>query len=404
MSDRTVLFDHYAAELVGPPFWEAVRDLQSRGPLCRVESYGGYWAATSYEVVLEMAQDWRTFSSAKGISINRPSPDVMPYLMPIEVDPPRQKTYRRWVNPHLTAKAVAGLEGSIREATNEVIEEFASEGSCDIVTGFTRRLPGTVLFRLLLHCTDEDFRAVEPWSRVISFNPDPALISEGAAQLRAWAERMLSKRTAGDHADDIVDAVLHLSDAGMEVADHEYLTAVQILVQGGIGTAANATGTIVRVLAEDQPLQRRVRADRSLIPALVEECLRLESPTVLLFRTATRDVEVAGQKIGTGDKVGLFIGAANRDPAVFERPDEVDIDRPHNRHLAFGGGAHRCIGSNLARLQIRIFVEELLNRIGPFRIKEGADVRYMGGQTRGLASMPLEFGPIVRADVMTEPG
>ena len=103
----------------------------------------------------------------------------------------------------------------------------------------------------------------------------------------------------------------------------------------------------MRILCEHPDLQERVRDDLSFVPALIEESLRLEPPLPLMFRTARRDVELAGQQIKAGDKVGMFFGAANRDPAVFERPEEVDIDRPHNRHLTFGGGPHRCIGSNL---------------------------------------------------------
>ena len=384
-------FDHYAPEMAGPYFWDALRELRSRGPLCFVQNYGGYWAATSYQVVLQMGQDWRTFSSAEGISINRPSHQVMPFIMPIEVDPPRQRTYRQQVNPHLTVKALADLETSIRRLTNEVIDGFAPHATCDIVTQFTRRLPGAVLFRLLFECDDDDFRAVEPWSRAVSFSPDPQLIAEGAEHLRSWAAGMLRARSGEARSEGIVEAILRLAETGMEVAPTDYLTAVQIFIQGGIGTAANGTGTIVRVLAEDQALQQRVRFDPALIPALIEECLRLEAPTVLLFRTATRDIDIAGTRITAGDKVGLFIGAANRDPEVFDHPDEVDINRPHNRHLSFGAGAHRCIGSNLARLQIRIFIEELLSRIGPFRIPGGAEVKYASGQTRGLSSMPLEF-------------
>ncbi|HUJ64311.1 MAG TPA: cytochrome P450, partial [Acidimicrobiales bacterium] len=124
------------------------------------------------------------------------------------------------------------------------------------------------------------------------------------------------------------------------------------------------------------------------------ECLRLEPPVPLMFRTVTRDIEVAGRRMKKGEKVGLLFGAANRDPAVFEDPDEVRIDRPHNRHLAFGAGPHRCIGSNLARLQIRVAIERLLERLPPFRLPDSAEITYLSGQARGPASVPLEFGAV----------
>jgi cytochrome P450 len=136
-----------------------------------------------------------------------------------------------------------------------------------------------------------------------------------------------------------------------------------------------------------------VRADQSLIPDLVEEVLRLESPVPIMFRTAQRDVEVDGQQVRAGDKICLIFGAAGRDPAVFDHPDQVDLDRPHCRHLSFGAGVHRCIGSNLARLQIRIAIQQLLARLGPFRIPDGAEVGYSSRQSRGPSSIPLAFSP-----------
>jgi cytochrome P450 len=147
------------------------------------------------------------------------------------------------------------------------------------------------------------------------------------------------------------------------------------------------------VLCEHRDLQDRVRADPSLIPALMEECLRLDAPVPLMFRTGRRDIEVAGQQIRKGDKVCLVFGAASRDPEVFERPGDVDLERPHCRHLTFGAGVHRCIGSNLARLQIRVAIEQLMARLGPFWIPDPGEVRYRSLQARGPSSIPLEFLP-----------
>ena len=240
-----VTFDYTSPEIVGPQFWDAARGLRRHGPLVRVESSGGWWAATTFESCLRVAQDWETFSSAEGVALNRPGPDVMPYIMPLEVDPPRQRRYRHWVNPQLTIKAVADLEPAIRDITNEVIDAFAHNGSCDIVTEFTRRLPGTVLFRLLFHCSDDDFRTVHPWARMVSFSPDPAQIVRASAELRAWAERTLAARSAEARVDDLVDVVLHLADAGLDLADADFLTALQIFIQGGHLAYRQTQDTIV---------------------------------------------------------------------------------------------------------------------------------------------------------------
>jgi cytochrome P450 len=387
-------FDYTSPELEGPAYWDALRQLQRRGPLTWVESNGGYWAAMSYDSVLQIAQDWAGFSSAEGVALGRPGPDALPYIMPIEVDPPRQRTYRTQLNPQFVPKEVAVHEHAIRAIADELIDTFVERDSCDIAVDFARKFPGTVFFRLIVPCGDEEFRTVEPSARMISFeSDDPEKFAQGAANLRAWASRVFAAREGQRPLGDTVDAVMHLGDTGEPFADHELLSGLQILAQGGIGTSASVIGVIMRLLAERPDLQKRVRKDRSLIPVLIEECLRLEPPVPLMFRTAVCDVDIAGQHIKKGDKVGLFFGAANRDPTVFERPDEVDIERAHNRHLAFGGGPHRCIGSNLARLQIRVAIEQLLARLRPFRIPDGARVTYVSLQARGPFSVPLEFAP-----------
>ena len=380
---KAVTFDHLSPEVTGARFWDTIRDLQREGPLVWVESSGGYWAATSYDVVVEVAQDWETFTSTKGVSITRPSFELMPALVPIELDPPRQRAYRKQVNPYLSIKSVAPLEDDIGAVADELIDTFVDRGSCDLATEFARKLPGTLLFRLLLHASDEDFDNAEPAAAALSFDPDPEKSAAGAATLRVWAAGVFAAREGQPETDDIVNAVMHLNDTGETFVDHELRSGLQLIIQGGIGTSTSAIGATMRILGEQPDLQERVRNDLSLVPALVEECLRLETPLPLMFRTATRDVELAGQQIREGDKVGMFFGAANRDPAVFDRPDEVDLDRPHNRHLSFGLGTHRCIGSNLARLQIRVAVRRLLERLGPFRIPEGAHVEYFSKQARG---------------------
>jgi cytochrome P450 len=388
----SVTFDFTSPEVRGPAYWDAIRALQSHGPLTWVESNGGFWAATSYEVVLRMAQDWETFSSSQGVALNRPGPDVLPYIMPIDIDPPRQRVYRQQLNPHFVPRVVYRRESDIRDIADELIDTFVDRGSCDIAVEFARKFPGTVFFRLVVSCSDEDFRRVEPSARMISFeSDDPDKFARAAANFREWAAKVLQARADQPRTADVVDAVMHLRDTGSSFADHELLSGLQILAQGGIGTSASVIGVVMRVLAEQPDLQERVRADSSLIPALIEECVRLEPPVALIFRTATRDVQVAGRRIKKGQKVGLLFAAANRDQGVFDSPDEVHLDRPHNRHLAFGAGPHRCIGSNLARLQIRVAIERLLERLGSFRIPDGAEITYLSGQARGPASVPIEF-------------
>ena len=368
--------------------------MQRLGPLVWVENNGGFWAATSHDMILRIAQDWRNFTSTAGVALDRPSFDAIPRLVPIELDPPRQRLFRKQVNPALTIKAVSPLEDQIRAIAEELIDTFIERGFCDIAKDFARKFPGTVFFRLITHCGDEDFRQAEPAAREISFeSEDKEKFAAAAARLRAWAARVFEARNGQPEEDDLVNAIIHLADGGETWLDHEYVTGLQLLAQGGIGTSASAIGAVMIALAQDGELQERVRADLSLIPGLIEELLRLEAPVPLMFRTARRDIEIEGQQIKAGDKICLIFGAAGRDPAVFEHPGQIDLDRPHCRHLTFGAGVHRCIGSNLARIQIRVAIQQLLTRLGPFWIPDGAEIEYSSRQSRGPTSIPLAFTP-----------
>jgi cytochrome P450 len=396
-------FDYASPEIAGPQFWDAVEKLRELGPLVWVESSGGFWVATTYDMNLRIAQDWRNFTSAQGVALTRPSFEAMPRLVPIELEPPRHRTFRREVNPVLTVKAVAPLEDEIRAIADELIDGFVDRGSCDIAVEFARKFPGTVFFRLLVHSSDEEFAVAEQAARRISFeSDDKEKFTRSASELRAWAGRVFDDHAAGRASGaDLAEAVRRLADTGLADTgladsgetwpDDERKAGLQILAQGGIGTSASAIGAVMVALSADPGLQARVRADLSLVPGLIEEMLRLEAPVPIMFRTARSDIEIDGQVIREGDKVCMIFGAAGRDPAVFDHPDQVDLDRPHCRHMTFGAGIHRCIGSNLARLQIRVAVEQLVTRLGEFGIPDGGEVTYSSRQSRGPVSIPLEF-------------
>jgi cytochrome P450 len=389
---RGITFDYTSESVAGPRFWDAIRHLRRRGALVWVESNGGHWVTTSHEMALLVLQDWRTFSSAEGITHPRPSPDVLPYFMPQEFDPPRQRPYRQQINPYLTPTMVALYEPRIRGIADELIDAFVDRSSFDLCQEFGRKFPGTVFFRLVAGSSDEEFKAVEPQARIVAFTRDQDERARAAAEVRAWASRVFQSRASRPAETDIVDAVFHLRDTGASFSDDELLTGLGLLAMGGIGTSSSAIASIVRLLCEHPHVQRRARQNLGIVPAIVEETLRMEPPLSMVFRTVTRGARVAGRYLKQGEKVCVLFGAANRDPAVFDRPDEFDIDRRQARHLTFSGGPHRCIGSNLARLQIRIAIEQLLLRLGPFRLASGAVIEYAPPNlARSLWSLPIEI-------------
>jgi cytochrome P450 len=240
---------------------------------------------------------------------------------------------------------------------------------------------------------DDTLPLLENWVRTLSFDPDPAKKGEAFQHMSEWSRGVLERHASDPAAGhDIVDAILELREDDPDSTETDLVTGVGLLAQGGIGTSAQLISSIVKALCDDPGLQTRVRGDLQLVPKLVEEVLRTEPPVTAMFRTATRDVELLGRQIRQGDRIALFFAAANRDADVFERPDELDIDRISNPHVAFGLGTHRCAGSSLARLQVRIAVERLLTRLSPFQVPAGAEVEYMTAAQRGPSSIPLEFG------------
>jgi cytochrome P450 len=288
---------------------------------------------------------------------------------------------------------MSGLEDGMRVIADDLIDGFVERGRCDIAEEFARKFPGTVFFHLVVGADDDDVRRLEPLARIIGFDADLAKRGEAIGHLRRWVAGVFAARAFQPDSSGVVQAVRCLRDTGVDFTDEELYTGFEILALGGLGTSADLIGGIVCILSRDPDLQQRVRSDLGLVPALIEEALRLEPPLTVAFRTATCDVTIAGHDVKKGEKVGLFFGAANRDPAVFDHPHQVDVDRTQNPHLTFSAGVHRCIGSNLARLQVKVATERLLTRLSPFRIPDGERVEYMTRQERGPSSVPLEFPP-----------
>jgi cytochrome P450 len=189
----------------------------------------------------------------------------------------------------------------------------------------------------------------------------------------------------------VVDAVIAASIDGRPITDDEIVGTVQLLILGGLETTAGALGLAMVRLCQDPRLQEKLRSDPGLIAGAVEESLRIDPSFVSVGRTAVRDAELAGQQVRAGDKVLIHWASANRDAGEFPGPDAFDLARERNRHLAFGAGPHRCVGSSLARMNMRVAFEELLRRLHDIRLAPGAEIRYHAGLTRSPRSVPITF-------------
>ena len=312
-------------------------------------------------------------------------------MPPIETDPPVQREWRRLLNPFFSPVAIAGYEQAMRAFAIELIDCFVEQGTCDLATDFAWQFPPAVVFQLVFGVSKEELPQVKAWAEAIVYSPDSA--AEGFARLSEWIIQLIHDRSKQPHQGGVVDGVLRGTIAGKELSFEDMIGPVMILVLGALDTTSSALGNICRHLAEDGSLLQRLRYDSHQIGPWLEEFLRFDPPSTGVVRTATCDAEVRGRLIREGEQVFFSLLSANHDESVFPDPDRLDLDRVQNRHLTFGAGAHRCIGSNLARLILRVAIDEVVSRLEHLRLKEGTKVIYHPALVRGPRIMPVTFSP-----------
>jgi cytochrome P450 len=398
---------HYAPDHpdLADNMWAVVDHLRTTCPVARSDApmglggtgEGGFFVLTRYDDVFAVLQDWRTFSSSGGPRAAEAG--QIAQMPPITTDPPLQRDFRRLMNPHLSPQAVAPHEPQIRQIVTELIDDFIEDGQCDLVGQLARLHPPRMLYRCVFGVDDEaDLqRNLEYMKMLDPGNPSNFVDPDRAAALIGWitwTSEFMTARRAGPRRDDIIDALLHGTVEGRPLTDDEIGGAIRILILGGFFTTTDATSATMMQLIQHPELQDRLRKDPSLIPGIFDEVLRIEPPVISMARTCTRDTEVGGQPIKAGDSVLMHFGGANRDPAEFDRPADLEVDRQRNHHRAFGGGPHRCIGSNVARLNLRIVFEEILDRMHDIRITPGDAPRHARpGLGWGLEYLPITFTP-----------
>jgi cytochrome P450 len=402
-SDLEFFEQHYG---MGHPYltdhmWEVVEHLQAKCPVARSDaprevggSSHGMWVMTKHDDVLTVLQDWQTFSSDHARHVQADVDTGFGAMPPMFIDPPLQRDFRRLLNPFLSPAAIAGHEPEVRRIVTQLIDDFIEHGHCDLVGQFAKLEPPLVFYRVILGIEDdvELRRTLEYLQNIMA--TDPARQVEAMTGWLGWISTFLRVRRELPRRADIVDALLYGTVAGRPLTDEERSGVIRILVLGGFFTTNDAIGSTMLALIEHPELQERLRQQPKLIPKLLEEVLRLEPPVISLFRVCTRDVNVHGQQLNQGDAVLMHFGGANRDPDAFRNPAELEMARASNRHLTFGGGPHRCIGSHLARLNLRVIFEEILSRMQDIRITSGdAPRRTPASMERGLEYLPISFSP-----------
>jgi cytochrome P450 len=360
-----------------------------RCPVAR-DAMPGSVVISRYKDVLAALRDPETFSSEmEAASIGQKRP-----LIPLQVDPPRQTRFRRILDPHFSRRRMQALEPEVRSLVNDLIDGFADAGRCEFNAAFAVPLPCTVFLKMM-GLPQEDLAELLALKDGI-IRPQAKSPEEGArlreetgARIYAYFERLLEERARAPR-DDLMTWFLSAELDGDRLTREEILDISYLFLLGGLDTVTATLGCSVAHLARDPEARARLVRQPELWPAAVEELLRHETPVPVVVRVVARDTTFAGHELVAGQRVLLLLGSADTDGAEFEDADAVSFDRGVNRHLAFGGGPHRCLGSHLARMELRAAFEELHRRIPDYEIAPGDAPRY-GGGIREVQYLPLVF-------------
>ena len=356
----------------------------------------GFWAVTSYEHCVTVNREWQTFSSMKGAVYLWDLPEEaleQQRLIMLNMDPPLHTRYRLLVNKGFTPRMINALEEQMRERTREILDRVAAQGECDFVVDVAAELPLQVIADLM-GVPQEDRHKLFDWSNRMIGGEDPeyALSEEERAmasmELYAYSSELAAQRKLDPH-DDLISILTQAEVGGERLSELEIDLFFLLLSVAGNETTRNLISHGIIALHENPDQLAKLRADRSLMGTAIDEMLRWGTPVMNFRRTAMHDTELGGQQIKEGDKVVFWHISANRDESVFEDPYTFDVTRTPNEHVAFGsGGPHYCLGANLARMEIRVMFEELLDRFSEMEIT-GDVSRLRSNFINGIKHIPL---------------
>ncbi|QTH21155.1 cytochrome P450 [Rhizorhabdus wittichii] len=348
------------------------------------EHGAGTWVLTHAADIRRVLQDDMLFSSKDKTARTRGRGWG---LIPLEVDPPDHAKYRALMNPLFSPARMAALEKQVRARAVAMIEELLPQGQCDFVTDFAQRFPAAIFVDLMGLPSDRTPQFMAWEGQMLG--GDYAAKLRATDEVIAYLEELAAERRANP-IDDLMSFAVTAEMDGRRLSDGEVMGIVFLLFIGGLDTVASSLGFHFRYLAEHPEEQARLRADPARIPDAVEELLRAFA-VVTTSRFARQDVEIGGVTIRAGELVTTSTVLASRDPREFSDPGRVDLTRSPNRHNAFSFGAHRCIGSHLARRELVIAQEEWLRRAPTLAVASGAAITAHGGGVLGLDTLPLHW-------------
>ena len=392
VGDFATDFDHTDPAWVADPYpiWD---DLRQRCPVAHSDRYGGTWLPVTHDLVSEVAYDHEHFTSRSVVvSARRPGPDDLPAPIglspPITSDPPFHSIVRRMLLPAFTPTPTAALEPFTRELCRELLRATEGRTTFDAALEYAQHIPVRVIVRYLgFRQEDADmFRSI---IRLVLEEVDlpPDEREERFIEVDAFMDAQIEDHIAHPR-DDLTSFLLEAEIDGHKLPVEQVRGTMVLLMIAGIDTTWSAIGASLWHLAQHPEDRRRLATEPGLMDTALEELLRAYAP-VTMARLVATDFDFHGHPFKEGDWLLLPFPAANRDPAVFENPGQVRLDRARNRHAAFGLGRHRCLGSNLARMELRVALEEWLARYPDFELSDPNAVTWSAGQVRGPRTLPV---------------
>jgi cytochrome P450 len=385
-NDNDFLYEVYDVMRQTSPFAHTDTPFLSATP-------GGAWVAVSYNECTEILRDWEHFSS-------NPTPEGAEQLagdIVITLDPPRQQKFRKVLNPYFSPGRMKQLEPQIRAETDALIDTFIESGQADLADVAWRQ-PGIVFFKYLLGMPVADVPlCIELTDTALNGQTEDA--RNGAwTGLYLHLHDAVAARTTQPPQDDMIDVLLNAEIDGEKLPFQDVVANAMLLVQAGLETTANAMSFAFHHLGSHPEDRDRLIDEPDILPAAVEEFIRYAGSIHGIPRTVAKEVQLSGQTFCPGESVIVNYASANRDAREFPDPDRCVLDRRGNRHLGFGAGVHRCLGSNLARLEFRIGLEQCLSRLPDYTMAPDAEAVFHGNSvTRGYRSVPVVFTPGLRA-------
>jgi cytochrome P450 len=393
VTDWATDFDHTDPRWIEDPYpiWD---ELRQRCPVAHTERYGGVYFPTRYEDVKAITYDTDHFSSQRVVVREVPVKSSSP---PITYDPPVHGPARRILLAPFSPRAVQALEARTREICAELLDAISERDGCDAAGDYAKHIPVRVIAHML-GVSEEDGDKFRGWIQesLEEGITDYEAAMRGLAGMSGYfveqvAERRARQARGEPLGDDLVSALLDAEIDGVPITDDHLVNTLRLLLIAGIDTTWSAIGASLWHLAADPEDRDRLVAEPELMPTAIEELLRAYAP-VTMARVIVEETEVAGCPYKPGEMVMLPFPSANRDPEVFPDADKVILDRAENRHMAFGVGIHRCLGSNLARMELRVALEEWLRRIPRFTLSDPEAVTWSQGTVRGPRHVPVTFG------------